>query len=335
MLSEKSENQNKEVSGSLTSPVTGSDPSGPVEFENSDSETQKDLSSLPLWKCRIGGKPGEGQWTVGEIFNLECEGPRVEFLSTDLQFKSKDESQYKLCILEVLEDSGYRLQLKATSYNAGSHRFEKLYIVDQGEEMVRIEPLGFDVKSVIKNPMQKPFGPVMAVKLPYPSWLWMTFVLFFFTGVFCFLFWWRRKVQMLRVIEELKQHNTALGPFNQLNKDLRHLERESAFKKTDQWSNSKKQSYIESLDHVFRMYLLREFYVPALDWSSSLVIKTLSSQDKRYYRQYGGSLKKFLQELDRAKRDFEKIRDQDCRQLTRMAKKVSQSIWNLKRSSSK
>ncbi len=294
---------------------------------------EKDQSSLPLWNCRIEGEPKEGQWTVGEVFNLQCEGPGVEFLSTDLHFEGQEKIQYKLRILEVLEDSGHSLQLKITSYNPGRHRFEKLYIVDQGEEMVRVEPLEFQVKSVIKNPMQEAFGPVMAVKMAYPSWLWLAFVLPLVISVFCLLFWWRRKAQMFRVIQELKQHNTALGPFNQLNRDLRHLERQSDFRKKEEWSDSKKQSYIESLDQVFRMYLLREFYIPALDWNSGLVTKTLSRQDRHFYRHYGDPLKQFLKELDRAKRDFVKIKDQDCRQLTRMARKVSQSIWNLRRNS--
>ena len=287
-----------------------------VENEN---PVKKDSSSLSLWRCRIEGKPAEGQWTVGEIFDLQCEGPGVEFLSTNLQFKGQaenqykqghtgvqperdHETQYKIRILEVLEDSGHSLHLKATSYKPGSHRFKKLYIVDQGEEMVRVQPLAFHVKSVIKNPLQEAFGPITAVKLPYPLWLWAVFIFPLIMGIFCFLFWWRRRAQMLGVIEELKQHNTALGPFNQLNKDLRRLERQSVFRKADEWSDSKKKSYIESLDHLFRMYLLREFYVPALDWSSGLVTKTLSRQDKHCYKQYGDSLKNFLKELDRGQK---------------------------------
>ena len=75
---------------------------------------------------------------------------------------------------------------------------------------------------------------------------------------------------MLRVIEKLKKHDTALGAFNQFNKDMRLLERQSVFKKNDEWSISEKQSYTEELDHIFRLYLLREFYIPALEvefWS--------------------------------------------------------------------
>ena len=48
--------------------------------------------------------------------------------------------------------------------------------MDQGQPVVRIEPLDFKVKSVLKNPMQEPYGPVTAMKLSYPSWLWMVFV---------------------------------------------------------------------------------------------------------------------------------------------------------------
>ena len=300
--------------------------------ENPSEGKQSPDSSLPVWSCRVQGDPKEGQWTVGEVFGLHCEGPGAEFLSTQLHFRdSMGEIPYRLRVLKVLEESKNHLKMEATSYHPGRHSFQKLYIVDQGEEVVQVEPFSFLVKSIVQKPDQKPYGPIGAMKMAYPPWLWIVPVVFAVVGVFYLLFRWRRKAQMARVVRELMRHNTALGPFNQLNKDLRILGRKFLFDETKEWPESKKQSYIENLDQIFRMYLLREFYVPALDWSSTLVTKTLSRQDKLGYLHYGESLENFLEELDRAKKDSGKIKNHDCKQLTQMAKKVSQSIWNLRK----
>lgn len=292
---------------------------------------KKDLSQLPSWNCRVEGSPKEAQWTVGEVFHLNCEGPKAEFLSTELQFKSSEKFHYQLRVLEVEKQTDNSLYMKVTSYNPGQHNFEKLYIMDQGEEVVSVEPIAFSVKSVIEKPDQKPYGPIMAFRMTYPSWLWMSLSLVFAMSLFFLIFKWRRRLQMRKVIEELKQHNTALGAFNQFNKDIRLLGRKYIFGKKEEWAVEKKHRYVESLDGIFRMYLLREFYVPALDWNSSLVLKTISKQDKKSYSLYGDDLQKFLKELDRAMQDSEKLKNHDCKQLTQMAKRVTQSIWKVRK----
>jgi len=88
---------------------------------------------------------------------------------------------------------------------------------------------------------------------------------------------------------------------------------------------------VQSLDEIFRMYLLREFFVPALDWDSSLTLKTLSKQDKKRFFRYGHELKRVMQELDQAKKDSDKLKSQDCKQLTQMTARVSQQIWKARK----
>lgn len=290
----------------------------------------KDLSHLPTWNCRVEGGPKNQQWTVGETFHLKCDGPSAKFLSTDLQFKLPEKAQYQLRILETEKQSDNSLYLLVTSYNAGNHNLSDLYIMDQGEEVVKVEPLILQVKSVLEKPDQKPFGPIMAMKLTYPQWIWVVLLGVLVVTFLFSVFRLRRRIQMKRVIEELKQHNTALGAFNQFNKDFRQLGRHYIFG-SEEWSAEKKEKYIAGLDEVFRMYLLREFFVPALDWKSKLVLKTISHQDKKRFGVYGDELQKFINELDRAKSDTDKLRVHDCKQLTQMAKRVTQNIWKVRK----
>lgn len=297
-------------------------------FASGDQGTSKEI---PTWNCRVEGTPADGQWTVGEVFYLFCEGERAELLSSELTFKEEKKSGYELKILEVTKQTDNEIEAKATSYIPAQHEFENLVAYDQDVAVFKVSPINLAVKSVIKDPQQQPYAPILGMKMGYPVWIWIALAVTLLVTVFLGLFRMNRRAQMRKVIEELKQHNTALGAFNQFNKDVRTLGRQYIFGDTKGWSDTKKQRYVESLDEVFRMYLLREFYVPALDWSSNLVLKTISNQDKKRYGAYGDDLQKFLKELDRAKEDTNKLKVHDCKQLTQMAKRVTQSIWKVRK----
>lgn len=289
------------------------------------NSAQKENPTLPKWVCRVDGAPQDGQWTVGEVFHLECEGTRVQFGSTDIKFKLSEKQDYALNVLAVDKQTENSISLKATSYRPGNHNLEDVQVVESGVGKFVMEPIQLQVKSIIKDPKQKPFGPILAMKLAYPIWLWVILGLVVLGLAFWGVFRFRRNAQMKKVIEELKQHNTALGSFNQFHKDLRTLRRKNIY--TDKWPVEKKERYIESLDEIVRMYILREFYIPALDWNTNLIVKEISRSDKRRFSHYGSSLKKLLNELDRAKSDIEKVQVHGCEQLTLMAVKVSQEVW--------
>lgn len=282
---------------------------------------------VPQWNCRVEGTPRDQQWTVGETFDLVCEGPSAEFLSTELSFKEEGKTGYELRVLEVTKQTENALDMRVTSYVAKPHEFKKLYIMDQGEAVVGVDAFTLPMKSVITDPQQKAYGPAGPMSLAYPIWIWLVLGGVLLFGLFFGLFRMNRRAQMRRVIEELKQHNTALGAFNQFNKDVRILGRQYIFTETPGWPDLKKQRYLDQLDEIFRMFLLREFYIPALEWRSSLILKTISKQDKKKFAAYSDDLQSFLKEMDRAKQDVHKVQLHDCKQLTQMAKRVSQSIW--------
>ncbi|MCB0378119.1 MAG: hypothetical protein KDD33_06480 [Bdellovibrionales bacterium] len=299
--------------------------------EQVKAETQ--APDLPSWNCRVQGAPKSSQWTVGEVFEVECEGPSVVFSSSQLQTQIPEPASYSLKILKVLEQKEHKIVVQATSYNTGQHDFTGAVIAEDGVPKFKMEPLQVQVKSVLEQnkPDQKPFGPIMAMKLSYPWWLWLVLASFVVGGVFFALFRWKRKAQMKRVIDELKQHNTALGAYNQFNKDLRTLSRKNIFGKSGSWNEMQKERYVTNLDEIFRMYLLREFYIPALEWNSKLVLKEVSKNDKKGFAKYGEDLRGFLKELDHAKDDIEKVKVNDCQQLTQMARRTTQTIWQQRR----
>jgi|GEM_PF-1661016 len=286
------------------------------------------LEELPSWNCRVDTPPkSEGSFTVGEKFVLICSGETVDFNRGKIHFQMPEPLLYAIKILTVDRVKPNELLFTATSYLAGQHDLKGLVIVEDMQEKLTVTPLVLNVRSLIKDPKQKPYGPQRALALTYPPWLWISLLAFGLFIVFFVLFRLHRRAQKLRVLEGLKLHNSALGAYNQLNKDLRQLNRSYVFSKHREWTSEKTKTYMGELDSFFRLYLLREFIVPATEWKSSLVIKEIQKSDRKSFSAYGSMLTKYLKELDRAKGSIDKLGMEDCQQLTQLARRVSQKIW--------
>ena len=200
-------------------------------------------------------------------------------------------------------------------------------VVQDLEERFMVKPFQLTVETVMKKPRKEPYGARGALGLKYPLWFWVALGSLVLGTLFFSLFRLHRRSKRLKVIEELKRHNTALGPYNQLNKDLRKLSRQYIFSVKQKWDREKIERYVRNLDDIFRLYLLREFIVPALDWKTSLVMKEIRRNDRHCFLAYEEPLRKYLKELDRALQDIDKVDMEDCQQLTQIARKVSQTIW--------
>ena len=70
---------------------------------------------------------------------------------------------------------------------------------------------------------------------------------------------------MRKLTQELARHNTPLGAYPQFCKDLRALDRKYFTLASGRGNPSQ---FIGELNQHFRMYLVREFLLPAHEWSS-------------------------------------------------------------------
>ena len=304
----------------------------PPEVSDKAPAEEEDINKIPTWNCRVDSQPAEGAFTVGEKFVLLCEGQAVSFGdSKKVHFQMPEALLYVIKVLSVDRLKSNEVILTATSYLKGQHKLQELVLVQDLEEKFNVRPFQLNIKSVIDNPEQKPYPPMGAVMMAYPFWFWFSGTSIFIIALCYGIFRLQRRAKRLKVLEELKRHNTALGPYNQLNKDLRTLTRRYSFSVKKKWDPILIERYVVSLDEIFRMYLLREFIVPALDWRTNLVVKEINKTDKKRFSSYGISLRKFLKELDRARKDIDKVDKEDCVQLTQMARKVSQTIWQQRR----
>lgn len=129
-----------------------------------------------------------------------------------------------------------------------------------------------------------------------------------------------------RLIESLSRFQTAASPYNVYNKDLRQILRR--FQATVSANGvDHPKDYLKELDLSFRMYLVRELRVPALDWSNREVMGEIKRRYKNLYFDLEDDLKALFRELEKAKKSEEKLSFVDCEQLRDMSRRLVDQIY--------
>ncbi len=304
------------------------------EKQNQQAE-KKEKEKLPAWSCQVERDPqlqfeGKQGLTVGEIFTLKCQGEPAAFEKKEWQFELQKGFEYGLKLLEVKSYQPDFAELKVTTYKAGGLQFGHLVLTD-GVHRQEIKDLKFAVESVVEPPKNnqppQPYGPVSPMLISLPMWFWIIIAALAAVVVGWLIRRIVRSVQRKRVARELSKHQTALTPYNQFNKDLRSLMREYIFNDKINWPQSRVKEFVSLLNRYYRVFILREFSVPALEWSSGAVVRDIKSRRrKKLQKQTIGSLNLTLREFDKAIERIEKVDMTDCQQLLEITRKSAQSI---------
>ncbi|MCC6137226.1 MAG: hypothetical protein IT287_01230 [Bdellovibrionaceae bacterium] len=298
----------------------------PAQLVQAPAEPQK--PQKPEWQCEIS-KPTEkeGSFTVGEVFAINCQGPELS-LTEPLQVKFPEGKEYSLVLLKKLELTSTKLSFEATSYRATQHSFPYLDFVDAKGGGFVSQPLNLQVMSLLPQPPPKTiaagYGPVT---MGWPVWLFFTIFLIVAVLMGWTFVFFRKRIQRKNLEKNIRKFLSPLGSYHQFSKDVRKLRSSVLFSERHEWPTPQVQSYIVDLDQHFRMFLLREFTVPATSWTSRQTQKAIKSKAKHSYHIFSDSLRKALQELDRALSSFEQMKAHDCDQLTRMVVKTVEAIW--------
>ena len=186
-----------------------------------EQDAFKISDKIPQWNCRLETQPKDGAFTVGEIFTLVCEGESVQFDSAEVSFLTYEKNAYLLNILKAVKIESNETVFEATSYRVGKVDLSEVVAAVGDEQKFRLGGLVIPMKSVMNpaKPQKEPFGPIGPMKLSYPKWLWLSIIGTILLVIGWSVFSFRRRVQRKKVLEELKKHNTALGAYNQFNKD--------------------------------------------------------------------------------------------------------------------
>jgi hypothetical protein len=289
--------------------------------------------SSPKADCQLErSEKAQGSQNVGEHLVLTCNGSWSPALEKTAQVKAPEGSEYSLWVLNILESEPNHLKAVVTSYGVGQHQNESFEISD-GRTSVLTSPLNFTVESVIDPKEQtqgqppKPFDPFGPFAMGFPLWIWLALgsALLLVAGVIGLSVWWARRRARLK--QELEKFMTMLSPFNQFSKDLRaNTKRLQGVK-----NEAEIVDLIKKLDEDFRLFLVRELKVPALQGSNQNVLREIKRSHGVVYEAHQRDLRRILFEFEKAKMANEKVKIDDCQELIILSRQVVDRIYSLRR----
>ncbi|MBX3023181.1 MAG: hypothetical protein KF799_16015 [Bdellovibrionales bacterium] len=284
------------------------------------------MKEVPVWSCLFSdtGTPLT-DLTVGTPFAMKCRGDiPVEWSAEPLKVTfPKPEGDYSLAVLKVGKLDAKDAELIVTGYKAGKHVPEYVRIV-QGEKGFEVAKPEWEIKSVLKQGEQpQPFPPLGPFFIPFPMWVIGVALLLLAIVVYAVVRFVRRFNQRRRMLEDLKRHRTALSPLHQFYRDARVLrKRLNAVKATEEL-----KGISADLDREFRLFVLRSFQIPTLDWSDSEILKDLRKRHRSVYQRAADPLKKTLRELVRL-RAQENVLLKDVEQMHSMSLDAAERLEN-------
>ena len=273
--------------------------------------------AAPLWRCSIDqlqNDPGGASLdalTVGAKFRLDCNGDLPVAWDVQqpvtVQLPDPNQQKYDLKILQTLSLEPQMAKFVVTSYRAGEFSPEYVRIFT-GKAGFETTGLRWQVQSVLpkdRKPEAYPaFGPYL-INMPFWVWFVIFVAVLFVVGAIYRLV--RRYQQRKKVQQILKDHASALPPHTQFHREMRQIKK----------AIDSQQSTIGialKLDSEVRLYLLRTFQMPALDWSDREILKELKRKRRSLYDSERARVAKALRELTQLKKS-DSVKTQDLEQM--------------------
>jgi len=289
------------------------------------------MSDIPVWNCQFEG--GDlSSLTVGAKFTMKCHGDIAvswdQSASPVLVFP-KEEDSYSLSILKTDQLAANDVVFEVTAYKPGEHKPEYIRVL-QGKGTSTEKGFEFSkpiwaVKSVLDPQKQQPqpYGPVGPWRLSLPIWFWAALILALGLLAYAIVRKLRKVAQRRRMLEDLKLHRTALPPLFQFYRDARQIRRRLHTVK----ENEELKKISLDLDREFRLFVLRQFQVPALEWSNRSILEDLRRRHRKTYRLAGDSLRKTLRELEKLRTRID-VTLPDLEQMHRMSLDAAEKLMN-------
>lgn len=302
------------------------------------AETKETPQNYPEWDCQLTSLATQNKApntvasnTVGTLMELRCEGETINLVEP-LKIKPAKGQEYILKLLEPLEISENHILYLATGYRAGEYQ-GSFRIEDSAGKSFMTSPLQVKVESVLdpSKPDQKPFGPIAPMTLDWPVWIFFTAAVVAVVLLGWFLIFFRQWNQRRTLEKNIKKFQSPLGSYHQFSKDIRLLKRSVVFSERQQWPQELVEHYLNTLEESFKLYILREYVIPATSWSSAKVFSELKRKDRRNFYKYRESLNRAFKELERAKSSIDSVTSKDCEQLTQICRKAVDGMWQSER----
>ena len=282
------------------------------------------------WACTLHGLDTDelpAKITVGDKLRLDCEGPPAKLSAAKLEIALSENQTYALHLLESKSLSETKATLIVTPWRAGEWKVSNPALTD-GTLRIGLGDQEYTVTTVLDaktNPEGKPFPPMHPLTLAWPLWLWL-FVAAIGVGVLYLVgLAVRKSLRRKRLLATLEKNATALSPVNHFNKELRRLQRQIPLDGAP-WSVDESRAFFKDLDGQFRWFLARELVIPALDGSTSSILKDTKTSSPEVFKTSSRDLRVALLELRKAVGASTAQSGEDALQLMDLARKVADRI---------
>ncbi len=299
-------------------------------------------ASPPSANCTLSA----AQITVGQKIVLDCTGQFKTPPSADLQVvPATPANAYQLYVLKVAQSSSTEVKATVTGYRVGkinnqifilsdgnpkSQREGSSKIQSTGTVTFQTSPLSLTVASVMNpsHPVSKPYSSIGPFRMAYPVWLWyfLIAIALLLVGVIVQVFLRRRRRRHLR--KEMEKHAVRLPAYAQFSKDARAAARKLVVTRAD----SEAPELLARIEEDFRLYLIRELHVPALQVSDRELLSEIRRSQKAVYQQCQSELRRFFFELAKSHGDDRaQLKIKDCEDLLYLSRHLADNIQAIKR----
>lgn len=315
--------------------------------EAKTENTVEDVTSVPVkWTCELPTITKEKPWTVGQKHTLSCRGESTDQLKEPVKVviqvpeqpeqagpakpgakKQEDPNKdYALFVLEtknIDNDSG---DFVVTSYKSGKYNEVTFKLVGADKKEILIEPMNWEVTTVLTEQNKKGFGPTAPLELGMPWFYWLSILLIVGAVIsliaikmFFFMRWQKQ-------VKEMKSYATAIGPTNQFYKDIRGLHSHYKVEDGTPLSQSLTKEYWVALEEKFKLYIVRQFEVPAYAITNSKILsKVKKKNQKNWSAKLNGKLKRILAEFKKGK-SAQALNIKDISQMEKLCQEFIEQI---------
>lgn len=307
----------------------------------------------------------DNQLTVGREFLFVCEGEFPRDLNQEkLELVKTPEMKYQIQLLGFEFRSPTQADVKVTSYVVGQQKFEQLQLTD-GTYSLNLGDQAFGVITVITpeeiqkqkelfgeagatenpatfsgEPVQNPAAPqgqgqgaqikpypaMGPVEISLPTVYWASGLALLGLILVLISFKVFRKIQRANLLERLKQYDSAQTPAQEFHSSFRRFQRTNQVFYGQEVSSEEVQSAVQTAAKAFRIYLTRQFQVPALEWSAKLILQNLRKYHVAVYQEHHAAISKLLVEYALAEQDLSKLTKVDALNLANNTRKLVEQL---------
>ncbi len=260
--------------------------------------------------------------TVGQKFILKCGGSfnalkqdAIKLLAPVSEGGSVDVPA--LSLIQVLSLNEGDVELLVTSYRVGTHSLDGFSLTDDSQ-VLKMTGIEWEVKSVIQEQQKpEPYPSYPFWEMSYPLWFYGVFVFVLCALIAIPTYIFKRLKRRKIAFDKVKEYDTVLIPLDAFYKELRRIEKLWLSEKTTE------KEFVSELAKQFRLFLTREFKVPAFEWPISEVLKEIKKSHYRFYKIFSARILKFFKETEASS-----ISKKDILYFTEEAQKLVEDIDN-------